>query len=432
MKCLVMYACGRSQGTGALLRLVAFLPLMAMASCGSTRFASPGSSVDVAPVSTGALLFENLVSFSFEEDSAREWNVDAPRNIRPCCAFGYDLRVQVGFVPLPGFRMENVVEVGGLGEHHYDPSPLALENAMSSGFLSSEVNGLMYTCRGGFVDIAHVRDYADWTFYLTGRIEEVLDTGGVFEVPREGGRRLVYVAAPGARLIERVGRRDLAIVMAQWLAFRMSIWHETATWYHWSTWSAFPEEASAFSPEDFYSNLLGIKIAGEIIRTSSVITKRQYNANMDLAMNLVLSRLGAMPASGTRHAADAVDGFWWDSSERLPNKRLVLRRNFDLGPLVVPWMVPRALRSPEMERDIESHCAPTDRAVPLVVQGSVEGIPMSKLVRLDIRIEDAVAARMSLEDPSTRWVSQDDVSEIASRARAANEVEFGRGADRPD
>ena len=58
------------------------------------------------------------------------------------------------------------------------------------------------------------------------------------------------------------GRRAVAVPLAQWIAFQLSTWHEIATWFGWSALSIFPEEASAFSPEDLYSNLLGIRIAG--------------------------------------------------------------------------------------------------------------------------------------------------------------------------
>ena len=52
-----------------------------------------------------------------------------------------------------------------------------------------EHNGLVYTCRGGFIDTAHVRDYADWAIFLVAQIARLAETGGVVELPDEGGRR---------------------------------------------------------------------------------------------------------------------------------------------------------------------------------------------------------------------------------------------------
>ncbi len=406
----------RRAGPRPLALAIACAAVFAATSCGG-RLPAPGDLVDRSPHHQVDLIFADLGGASLPEDAPREWDFEAPRNLRPCCAFGYDLRVRMGFLTVPGLRVGNLVEPDATGRHFYDPAPLSVETG--GVLLNGESNGLVYTCRGGFIDVAHVRDYADWTVYLAGRIDALLDRGGVLELPDEGGRRYVYVVAPGAPLIEKVGRRELASTLAQWLAFRLSVWHEIATWYGWSSIDAFPEEASAFSPEDIYSNLIGIEIAGAILRGGSLVTRRQYNHNMTQAIGVVLDRLAALPASGAREAADAVDGTWWDSSRTLPDNHLVLRRNFDLGPLVLPWTAPSA-----------RGCRGAAEPVALVVRGSIEGTPISDLVRLDVRVAPEVAARMSLARAQP-WASQDDFAEIAARARSEHETEQGPGADRP-
>lgn len=408
----------RRRAPSAFALVLACTAALAATSCGG-RLPVPGALLDDWPQHQVDLIFADLGGTSVPEDAPREWDFKAPRNLRPCCAFGYDLGVRMGFLPVPGLRVGNLIEPDATGRHFYDPAPLSVETG--GVFLAGEANGLVYTCRGGFIDVAHVRDYADWTVYLAGRIDALLDVGGVLELPDEGGRRYVYVVAPGAPLIERVGRRELAVTLAQWLAFRLSIWHEIATWYGWSSIEAFPEEASAFSPEDLYSNLIGIEIAGAIVRSGSLVTRRQYNHNMAQAIGVVLDRLGALPASGARAAADTVDGMWWDSSRTLPDKNLVLRRNFDLGPLMLPWTVPSSAAG---------YCREVAEPVALVVRGSIEGTPISDLVRLDVRIDPKVAARMSVARAHP-WASQDDFASIASRARSEHESEQGQGADRP-
>lgn len=122
------------------------------------------------------------------------------------------------------------------------------------------------------------------------------------------------------------------------------MWHEIATWYGWSVISIFPEEASAFSPEDLYSNLLGIKLAGSLIYQGAVVSEASYNENMQGALQMILPRLGAQPAEVGQRAARAVDGQWWDARVALPDKRLVLRCNFDSGISSSPWLVQQAAR----------------------------------------------------------------------------------------
>ncbi len=397
--------------------------------CAVARSASPEVFSEASPGDRVELIFDDLVGASVENRGAIDAVVDAPRNVRPCCAFGYDLKVGMGVVPVPGFKVGNLIDPARIGRHSYDPSLVSVENA-ASGFLSGEVNGMTYSCRGGFIDLAHVRDYADWTFFLATEMESLLDTGGVLELPDEAGQRFVYLVAPGEGMVQHIGRRELAVALAQWIAFQLSIWHETATWYGWSTWRAFPEEASAFSPEDLYSNLIGIKIAGEILSVGTVVGKRQFNRNMDYAIETVLKRLGAMPAPGTRQAADAIDGLWWDSRARLPNKGLVLRRNFDIGPLIVPWRVPKHRMTRGLEEAMRSYCGRMSSAAPLVVRDSVAGVPLSALARLDVRIDSGIQSRMMSAEAGSFWVDQRDIARLVGRAREENRREFGVAADR--
>jgi len=53
--------------------------------------------------------------------------------------------------------------------------------------------------------------------------------------------------------------------LAEWLSVQASIWHEITTWYGWSS-TRFSKRPSGFSPEDLYSNLVGVKITGAIVR----------------------------------------------------------------------------------------------------------------------------------------------------------------------
>ena len=96
----------------------------------------------------------------------------------------------------------------------------------------------------------------------------------------EGGSRRVIVRPVARELLDQRELRFNVVPIAQWVAFQMSIWHEIATWYGWSATGVFSEKASAFSPEDLYSNMLGIKIAGGIIRTRAARTDQLFNANM--------------------------------------------------------------------------------------------------------------------------------------------------------
>src|SRR6185369_14098810 len=66
------------------------------------------------------------------------------QNVRPCCAFGTDLKVKIGSMVLPGYEIENVVAADDIGQHNYDQGPL-LHGADQRGVFQSEKNGLLYT-----------------------------------------------------------------------------------------------------------------------------------------------------------------------------------------------------------------------------------------------------------------------------------------------
>lgn len=338
----------------------------------------------------------------------------APERLRPCCAFGHALAVDLMGIPLPGVHLDNVVAPDRLGRHHYDAGVLAWENGLERAFVSSEANGLVYTRRGGFVDVAHVRQWADWTVYLAQEVAARLPDGGAIELPGEGGRRVVHLERVQPGWLRRVGRDEAAVALAQWIAWQLSVWHELATLYGWSSTPLFPERVSAFSPEDLYSNLLGIQLAGAVLRAGGAETRERWERNVDAALPEVLRRLGAVDREQTGRAAALVDGFWWDSRRALPNPDLVLQRNPVLGPRIVPWRValPDELGAPSDDR-----ARPLAAAGPAIlhVVDRVGDSAAGALAGLEVCLSDAVAGAMPASLRAGRALTQD---QFAPAARA--------------
>ena len=352
---------------------------------------------------------------------------ELPAKLRPCCAFGHSLNVQVVEVPVPMFEVQNVVNPEDLGEHTYNGGLVSLKNSPRQGFVSSEVNGLTYTCRGGFVDIAHVRDYADWTAFLALRIEGFLERGTLIELGDEAGERFAYVGSIDAATLQGVDRRKLAIGLAGWLAYQISIWHEVVTWYGWASVPMFPERASAFSPEDLYSNALGIQLAREVWLAHGVTSEAEFNAHLDAAIARELERLGAQPGDLSVAAADAVDGSWWDSGARLPDARLVLRRNFLLGPPILPWLIPAPLRPPALDEA----CANGQEPTPFEVADRFGSVVFSEHARFDVRVDTSTLDDDFPLGHESGWITQADLPRLTEAARTANLRSFGEGSDAP-
>src|SRR5262245_56466542 len=54
------------------------------------------------------------------------WNFETPHRLRPCCAFGTELGVRVGYMPIAGLKLENVVDLHDLGMHQYNSGLVSL------------------------------------------------------------------------------------------------------------------------------------------------------------------------------------------------------------------------------------------------------------------------------------------------------------------
>jgi hypothetical protein len=350
------------------------------------------------------------------------------KRLRPCCAFGTGLKVRVGAVPVPGFRIGNIIGPEEVGTHTYDSGAMTRSSqAGYSGYRHRESNGLIYTCRGGFIDTAHVRDYVDWTTYLASALARNLSTGTTVEFPDEGGQRRIVSQPIDQDAIDRLGIARIAAPMAQWIGFQLSIWHEIATWFGWSWTKTFPETASSFSPEDLYSNALGVKLFGALVPRSSARTEYLYNSTVDSWLAAVLEHLGPVPRSVGVEAMRSVDQHWWDSNRRLPDKELTLRRNFDIDDQITPWLVTAGL-APESLREI---CGDDPRPVTISIPDGMMDLKFSDWVSVQIEVGDSLAAQAPFTEIG-RSVTQADFPRIIKAIREQNREEFGPDADRPD
>ena len=256
-------------------------------------------------------------------------------------------------------------------------------------------------------------------------------SGATVDLPAEGGARRVVIRPLPAALMDTYGLRRTVISMAQWLAFQLSIWHEIATAYGWAAIDLYPEYVSAFSPEDLYSNLLGIKLAGGLLmQPDSAPTDSLYDQNMDRWLAATLRHLQPVSVSAGKAAMYLVDGVWWDSKARLPDPRLVLRRNFDVGPEIIPWLISRAYHSPAMTAWADRECGGSERPLILRPQDSLHDIKFSELATLEIDVN--VPDQFPFPRSGSSRITQDDFPGIIESVRQKNAYYFGPNSDRPE
>jgi len=116
----------------------------------------------------------------------------------------------------------------------------------------------------------------------------------------------------------------------------MSLWHEISTWFGASYVPLVPEKFSSFSPEDMYSNLMGVHMGMRAIKSNL-----DYNEAMTQELNNMLDSLESVNTEAeTFEAMLKVNEVWYTNQKKYPNKKLVLKRYIDLDSDFSPWLVP--------------------------------------------------------------------------------------------
>ena len=232
------------------------------------------------------------------------------RIIRMCCAFGTNIKV----LGLPFITLNKVVDINNLGHHQY-------LNA------KSENNGIIYTELAGFIDIAHVRDQADWTAYLYHKLSSLPQ--GIpqqLNLGKELGNKTLSITIP-----ETISQADLLNIAGN-IAYDLSTWHEIASWFGATQAPILNEKFSSFSFEDNFSNALGVHLGKQ-----AVLSHQNYNTAMDsLLLNYLETAIASTDVKSTEDAMNNLAKDYWNPNKSIPNKKLLVERNFNYSKTVSP------------------------------------------------------------------------------------------------
>lgn len=219
---------------------------------------------------------------------------------------------------------------GSPGGMHF-PEP---NNLGTHGFNTGihERNGMVYTCKGGFIDIGHVREAADRTAYLSqisyqNLISKNTDFSFLVVDPSRYRINLSYPSSWDnyTEQQKETFSREASISLGQYLAHSSLIWHEILTGYGFCTSGIFPDTISSFSCEDTYSDLLGIYLGAEALRNRQM----DYDDSITQLIHMELQKLDAQPPRVAQHAAKIVDGQWYTGGFYF--FVTMKKRNFDVG-----------------------------------------------------------------------------------------------------
>ena len=341
-----------------------------------------------------------------DPDALSHYRFPKQPKLRPCCAFGHTLRTTVSGTAVP-VKLDNILYPHRLGLHSYENKGL-----------QQEMNGLIYTCRGGVIDLAHIRDYADWTAYLYERILQALPRGAVIQLPNEAATRSLVIRRPVLSL-DDAETQELALLLARRIAFQLSVWHEIVTWYDHRSVELFSERLSSFSPEDLFSNALGTQIGAEALRSG-----KPYNEAVDEALTQAVQSLAPLYNKQTKRTLNMVDGVWWDRSKTMPDMTMVMRRNLDVGDTIVPWVLPDAF-SPYCKGRGEE---PARIAIPVVGPGELN---LTDLYELRFVVDTEEVPKFIVPDKENGWIGEEDFPELIGTIRIEVKNLFGPLGDSP-
>ena len=255
------------------------------------------------------------------------------------CGFSGPPRVRFG--SYPSSNIGTFFKGPDLGTHGYC-------------FRLSEKDGIAYTCRGGHIDVIHVRITADWTAYLTAIAYRHLmdhETSFSCKLAVDRSRSFVTLTYPEnwgslSKVEQMTIAREVAGAIGPYLAFTMTTWHEMITWYGFKCIGPFPEYPSAFSWEDSYSNLLGTIIGARALQDS----EHKYDEAVKIALDQEMQKLGIQPARVAKQASESVRGKWFTGNIIFHVD--MKKRNFDIGltnGYITPTLVPELSACPDAE-----------------------------------------------------------------------------------
>jgi len=247
-------------------------------------------------------------------------------------------------VSQPGARLGSYA-TATLGTHFLDTNSLGKHHFGSSCF---EKNGIVYTCKGGHIDIAHVRIAADNTRYLQDIVRKnLLRDSRNFEFKLKVEPSTYYVTLDYPPNWKKLSKKEksriadeVSMELGPYFTYIMTTWHEVLTWFGFKCMAFVPEQPSAFSWEDVYSNVFGIKIGTLALQDK----KHSYNNAVTIALEKELKKLGIKSKETARKASGKMRGTWYEGTLIAEMKV----RNLDIGiddGFVTPMLVPGVCRS---------------------------------------------------------------------------------------
>lgn len=284
-------------------------------------------------------------------------------SFRPCCLLAEKLGL-INDIPVFGHIWPRImVDLSGENLRH------VAGTTVFGMVIRTERSGTVYTCAGGFVDLGHLRDFADLTrhyYYalVRRRTNGVVKSGTSFPLLQTHGGITGEVILQRDLPASDPGDLNPLIAVARSIAYDVSVMYEIKTYGE----ERVGGRSSSFSPEDLLSNYLGTYVGGRALQlqiTNSLelptgeegepALATTFDAAVTLELAELLLKLKAVSAGQTIAAFNTIKGRWVKDEILPPNfwdVDYVQRRNFHIRP-VQPWLVSGACVDTDFPEDVD-------------------------------------------------------------------------------
>jgi hypothetical protein len=214
------------------------------------------------------------------------------------------------------------------------PATVGSHNSLSEG------TGMLYTLRGGHIDLAHVRGPADQTKKAYDRAYSCIVNGRKSFTVKPAWERITnkveFEYPPNWDKTPKSQREkiahEIALKVAPVVGYNSSLYHEMLTWKGAKFFLVEPEFKSSFSWEDIYSNAVGTWVATDALAKTR---GANFNATFTRLLNDELERLEVVSKAKAQAITKSVEGTWYTSAA-------IIKRNMDsyldndISPCIVP------------------------------------------------------------------------------------------------
>lgn len=294
----------------------------------------------------------------------------APSLAISACAPADLPRDRLGCLPFPGtFTLFERADPADLGRHHY-----AEWDNLTDGFAERE-RGVLYTCRAGFIDLAHVRETIDWARFMqlhVARALEDADAGLVIHGREHTRWNLSFSYPPGWAALPASERRARTEAAASAVALRMAYivmtWHEIITWFGYKSTVLIPEDRSAFTYDDVAAHAVGLLVADRAMNNAPRIG---WDKAVTDALRAVLEDLAVATPDVATEAIERVRGVWWKDGD-------CLLRTPEFNP-------DKTTFTPHLVPDFSPCTSVAATPIPLPAGRSLDALDLRAFVRVTLR-----------------------------------------------